>query len=508
MVTWIKRYVFPVLGALFLSSAAFANNVTVSNVTLTRQDATNDPFVKFDISWDNSWRTSSNAPNNWDAVWVFVKYKVGSGAWKHATLSDTAGNHTAPSGSTVTPSSDGKGAFIYRSTDGSGTFSLSGVQLRWNYGTDGVADNASVTLKVVAVEMVYVPQGSFYLGSGGSGTSEFYKYPTTTDTYLVSSENEIAVGTTSGNLYYALSTNGGDQSVPILGAFPKGYNAFYCMKYEITQEQYVDFLNMLTYTQQTTRTFVSPNSTAGTKAMTTETTYRNGIEAQTPGSTGKSAVYACDLTDDGTYNASDDGQNVACNFLSWADGTAYADWAALRPMTELEYEKACRGTLSAVANEYAWGTTSITQATGITNGGAGNETASNSGANCVCDNASLVAGPMRAGSFATASSGRADAGATYYGIMEMSGNLWERCVTIGNRDGRSFTGSQGDGVLDSTGNANTSSWPGTGALGTGFRGGDWRNDATHSRVSDRGDASDTGSNRYNNCGFRGVRLAP
>lgn len=92
MVTTIKRYLFLALSALFLSSAAFANNATVSNVTLTGQDASNDYVsVEFDISWDNSWRTSS-APNNWDAVWVFVKYKVGSGDWQHATFSGTASN--------------------------------------------------------------------------------------------------------------------------------------------------------------------------------------------------------------------------------------------------------------------------------------------------------------------------------------------------------------------------------------------------------------------------------
>ena len=266
MVTTIKRYLFLVLIALFIASAAFANNVTVSNVTLTGQDATNDyTFVEFDTSWENSWRTSS-APNNWDAVWVFVKYKVGSGAWLHATLSGTAGQHTAPSGSTITPSSDGKGAFIYRSADGSGTVSLSDARLRWNYGTDGVADNAQVTLKAIATEMVCVPQGSFSLGSGGTGTSEFYLYPTTTNPYLVSSENAITVGSNTSNLYYSSSANGGDQLGTITAAFPKGYTAFYCMKYDITQEQYVDFLNTLDRTQQDTRT--GTNLASGTTAIT------------------------------------------------------------------------------------------------------------------------------------------------------------------------------------------------------------------------------------------------
>jgi hypothetical protein len=35
---------------------------------------------------------------------------------------------------------------------------------------------------------------------------------------------------------------------------------------------------------------------------------------------------------------------------------AFADWSGLRPMSELEYEKACRGyNTPAVPNEYAWG---------------------------------------------------------------------------------------------------------------------------------------------------------
>ena len=35
---------------------------------------------------------------------------------------------------------------------------------------------------------------------------------------------------------------------------------------------------------------------------------------------------------------------------------AFTAWAALRPMTELEFEKACRGTEPSKENEFAWGT--------------------------------------------------------------------------------------------------------------------------------------------------------
>ena len=36
----------------------------------------------------------------------------------------------------------------------------------------------------------------------------------------------------------------------VFAGFPNDYNAFYCMKYELSQGGYRDFLNCLTYTQQ------------------------------------------------------------------------------------------------------------------------------------------------------------------------------------------------------------------------------------------------------------------
>ncbi|MEI6436470.1 MAG: hypothetical protein WCP32_16710, partial [Bacteroidota bacterium] len=62
--------------ALILATMLSANNINVSNVKLTGQNTTDDfAMVQFDISWDNSWRAAS-APYNWDAAWVFVKYRI------------------------------------------------------------------------------------------------------------------------------------------------------------------------------------------------------------------------------------------------------------------------------------------------------------------------------------------------------------------------------------------------------------------------------------------------
>jgi len=123
------------------------------------------------------------------------------------------------------------------------------------------------------------------------------------------------------------------------------------------------------------------------------------------------------------------------------------------------------------------------------------------------------------GIFAAGASDRESAGAGYYGVMELSGNVWERVVTVGNATGRLFDGEHGDGVLSSAGgyegNADVASWPGmdatasrgvTGAAGSGFRGGSW-SDSIVGRlsVSDRNDAANTDASAYNNAGGRGVR---
>ena len=499
---------FTALALLLFAGSVAANNINVSNIRVTGQNTTageNNPanytLVQFDLSWENSWRTSS-APNNWDAAWVFVKYRVGSGDWQHAWLNNTG--HSSGTGTSATidaglltpgtafhaTTNPALGVFIYRSADGTGNFSITGAQLRWNYGANGVADNATVDVKVFAIEMVYVPAGNFYVGSGGTETSAFYMYPTTTNPYQITGEGAITVGTTDGNLYYPSSTYGGDQSGPIPANFPKGYAAFYCQKYEISQQQYVDFLNTLTSAQASTR---YPNATTNRHAITVS---------------------------GGVYSTTN--PYVACNFLSWMDGAAYSDWAGLRPMTELEFEKACRGLETPVANEYAWGTATVAgNAYTLENDNATNEgiasnysTSTGNASYDITDGS--IDGPLRVGIFAANADnqGRITAGASYYGIMELSGNLWERAVTVGNATGRDFTGLHGNGALSTNGHANETAWPGltsgevTGATGSGFRGGNWYNIASLMRVSDRYIAAGTNTLRHSHCGFRAVRVAP
>jgi formylglycine-generating enzyme required for sulfatase activity len=352
--------------------------------------------------------------------------------------------------------------------------------LRWDYDADGIAAGANVEVKVFAIEMVRVLEGAFNAGGGG-GTDAF------TST-TISTANATTAPSGSGTLGGAAGGYPTGQTAPDNASWPNGYNAFYCMKYEVSQQQYVDFLNTLTQTQATAR-----------KANYSGSRYE--ITGSAVGS------YATTLP------------NVACNFLGWADDAAYADWSGLRPMTELEFEKACRGDQPAIAGEYAWGTADVANSIGdpdnyytLSNAGASNEgiatnystTAGNAMHSLV---SSLNNCPVRVGIFAAngSNSGRVSAGASYWGIMELSGNLWERPITMADATGRAFTGTHGDGVLDSNGDANAATWPGTDAVGAGWRGGSWGNDTDYMQVSDRFAAGISDSYRLYFFGFRAVR---
>ena len=506
---------------LLLAGAAFtaaANNIATANLVLTGNIPGVSAQVRFDMGWENSWRTSS-APNNWDAAWVFVKYRHSStGEWAHAQLGSDA-QHVAAMGSTIAtglrdpgtaydPGANwGVGTFVYRSANGAGTFTANGTELRWNYGQQGLAYSDIAEVRVFAIEMVYVPQEAFWLGSGGS---EYYHFKdgTTNNPFAVTSEGAITMGNVNGQLWANGDTYIETATLP--AAFPKGFSGFYAMKHSISQQGYVDFLNTLNRAQQSGQvgTAISGTSITDRYVMSRTSTvqYRNGIrcDATIPAAPTPVSFY-CDGNNNGIGGETTDGQWLACNWLNWNDVRAYLDWSGLRPMTELEYEKACRGPLTPVANAYAWGGTSVTGAANITSPGAVDEASNTIGANAIYNNNANVQGPMRVGVFAAGSTSRTQAGAGYYGMLELSGNLYERTITVDNATYRAYLGTHGDGILVSWGGSNVASWPST----AGYRGGDWGVEAAKMCVSDRRSppAPPIGG-RSSTYGGRGLRAVP
>ncbi len=507
-----------------------ANDIRITNLTFHGLDtAESNVLIRFDLEWKNSWRTSS-APNNWDAAWVFVKVRPVGGTWRHARLHGDAG-HSPGTGtpSTIstgllTPGSSfdaatnwGVGVFIYRSTDGTGTFTNTGVQLRWDYGWNGLTCDDIAEVKVFGVEMVHVPDGDFYVGGGGGETGRFRRGGSPTNLpFLVTTEGAIPMADNTTSLWGVGPMNNWTTVGPVgtlPGAFPKGHRAYYSMKHHVSQQAYVNFLNTLTYAQQGMRTASAPNSASGTGALSATNAGRNGIDIRIPGVPPTiPAVYACNLTNDGVFDAVNDGQDIVHNYFTWADLAAYLDWSGLRPMTELEYEKSANGPLLPVNNAYAWGNGTVTNSTTVINdANTSVETANPANARIVSQ---ISAGPRRVGVFAKPGNVvRANAGAGYYGILDLSGSAWERVINVAT--GRFYTGVHGDGALTASGIHNVANWPtpnnGDIPVGTGIRGGHWGGSLTDSRTADRGAAvlfQSFDTQRWEALGGRGVRTAP
>ena len=444
----MKRKVTLLTGLFLMSVLVYANNITVSSATLTDQNTTTHSIkAGFDLAWENSWRTSTNE-SNYDGAWVFIKYrKNGTTDWRHCTLSTTG--FTAGAGASISIPADGKGAFIYRSANGIGNVNFSGNQVIWNYGADGLLDNETVELRVFALEMVYVPQGAFYLGSGGVEANSFSDGAGPAN-YLVTGENAITLGTTNGTL----NPNGiGTASGTIPADFPKGFNAFWTMKYEVSQQQYVDFLNHLDVARATAN-YYSLAFFGGT--------HPNLIAPQ---------------------------PERGMHQLNAARTAAIADWSGLRPMTELEFEKACRGyNTPAVPNEFAWGNTSYSIIASVNNPELANESV-NSPAGANVNINSPIGRPTRVGIFARSSgSTRTLSGGTYYGLMDMSGNLAEILVSIANPEGKLFSSNtHGDGYLAANGRTDITTWQPFAAFGT--RGGGFGSGLDEGRVSYRASAN-------------------
>ena len=512
---------------LFLSLSSpwlFANNLTIQNFTITNHNTTElSVDIEFDISWENGWKDGTN----WDAAWVFVKYKKNedSRPYQHVNLSEN--EHFFPENSSFILPEDRKGVFIYRKEIGTGNTSFSNVRLHWNYGDEGIENTNNINFKIFGIEMVYVPQGSFYLGDGQIIANELYgnfERGNTGEVFQVTSENSLtlggsgeeSLGNNNGINQYAstmscsgcLNGSGDDfndntsQTLP--SDFPKGYNAFYCMKYEMSQQQFVDMLNCLTTEQQTT--YLTSTNTFYYSGSLTDNRYSIQIQ--------------------GDYYTTSD-PYAPMIFFDWIKSAAYADWAALRPMTELEFEKACRGFELPVTNEYAWGNAQVDISNNLTlaNIGEPNESISSgydssglSGNSIMRAGSQFIQHVARVGIFAAHSSntGRVSSGATLWGIMEMSGNAWERAVSVGHTEGRKFTGIDGDGALTNYGYANVTNWPGTldnnivqSNLGVGYRGGALAfptpNLQRNGRVSSRRLASGYWNTVINDDGVRFVR---
>lgn len=496
-----KSYIFFLFGITFsfIPSNASANHLQINNFAVTKSDTANNTITfTADFMWENSWKSVVSN----DAVWVFLKYSMDGGTtWKHASM---AGSGLNPAGFDptlgfqISVPTDEKGFFLELSNFANKNIDVKKVNFVWDYGQDGLTDEqamaSNTVTKVFGIEMVKVPQGAFYAGDGNSSSDYRFKQGSAdNDPWYIQNESAINVTNAATEGYYYQSSGASGESNTgstflIPTSFPKGFNSFYLMKYELTEGQWVSFFNTLTYQQKMNRDITSAVSGGKNSDAVVD---RNTISwdssnARTAAQTSR--------------------PDRPVSYISWPDLLAYADWAGLRPMTELEYEKAARGVdILPLANEYAWGKDTYNDALAneifpdaeedgqekIFDGGANlnrNNLSWSSGDGRAGGKAQGQKGPLRVGIFAEEVTNRTTSGAGFYGNMELSGNLNEMVVTVGRNQGRQYLGSHGDGQLSALtgfeGNATNTDWPGidptdtsrgvTSTVGSGYRGGDFQ----------------------------------
>lgn len=539
-----KNIAILVFFLLAYASPAFSNGITVQKVSLTDTNRVAKTVrVKFNISWENSWRDSIN----WDAAWIFIKYREPKDSvwrYRHMTLSPSgndAGVGTA-SMKFAFPS-DNKGVFYYRQSIGSGKVKMDSVKLSWNYGLDQVTSIDSVEIKVFATEMVYVPNGSFCIGDGNGtnrSTNSFQlknapnNFVSITDKWspLVNTYNGIngSSGNDDAILYSSGIRISGLDGLDVTGDkvseypdFPTGYRSFYAMKYEVSQGQYADFLNALSL-----RDSVNFNNYVDTSKLKKLNAKRKiALQNLDP-------FYNSIPIDVQRHTVSLD--TLELKYIvtrpdrSFGKGNSgyyasYSDWAALRPMSELEYEKACRGPLPPAMGrngfEWAWGNDASDSAgymlsqnllnySGIENG---TEVFSNYNVykRYVIPNNGYGTlggdggtGPYRVGIFATDTSSRILSGATYYGIMGMSKGVSHLLVGFNSTTTRTMSYKKhGDGILNAQGNSDSNEFVNMPSNMPGM----WiemQSKQQGASISQRGNM---GANS-GNTGFRSVRTAP
>lgn len=438
--------------------------------------------VRFTIAWDHAW----NNERNHDAAWVFLKFKPHAlqANARHVLLRPTghAVLGKSPAGlpdPVIAVSADRVGAFIYPSARHRGPVEWS-LRLFFDARSLGQIDLWQGQWSLHALEMVYVPAGGFTLGDPDTTAlraGSFFKSGpggAYAGLYEITAEDRaIPVGDTAGQLNYRAAEPDyqGDRKGPVPAAFPKGVGAFYIQKYELTQGEYAVFLNAL-----------------GDQASAFRANFGSKSYYTSRGS----------ISFDGQrYVAQSPGRPL--NFVSWDDGCAYADWSGLRPMTELEFEKACRGSRRPIPHEYPWGTAD-----------------KNRIARYVDLDDELKWSPgLDEGQLTTAN--QDVFGASHWWVMDLAGSLWERVVSAGHPAGRAFQGSHGDGRVNGYGQATNADWPkgsdeSTG--GFGYRGGGYYEHGKaagdfnpHAPVGWRNFAAWGGGPRSIAYGFRCVRAA-
>ncbi|MGF1637487.1 MAG: hypothetical protein ACFCUU_10475, partial [Cyclobacteriaceae bacterium] len=195
------------IGILLLASlSSQGNNLKLSDLSLIDEQT-----LQFSVSWNNAWHLPTHeSPGNHDAVWIFLKYqKAGENTWKHLHVSDEVADHQSFSGQLlIEAQSDKMGILLLPAQHGNIDVEQTMVEVKLDIPLN---DPGHYRFKIFGIEMVYVPEASFYAGDGVSNFSLIHAE--SKNPFLVSSEGEIQVATT-GDALSALDDHKPEANIP------------------------------------------------------------------------------------------------------------------------------------------------------------------------------------------------------------------------------------------------------------------------------------------------------
>ena len=248
------------------------------------------------------------------AVWVFAKYAHPDGGWRDVRFA--AGRHSCADGIgnnvnvLVDKTAPRNGVLLAQHSHDARTLT---AQLTWDLEASMLLwPESGRDLRVFTVDMVEIPDGGYEVSSSAEATSPLRSVAGSE--LRIASEGALGIGSGGGEKAegnYAASDYGGDGQGPVPAAFPKGVGRFYVMRRELTEGEYAGFLSTL------------DGRARASRDITLHPRYRDG---------GGSIRVLPDSVEA-------DAPDRPANFVTWADGIAWAAWAGLRPMSELEFEK-------------------------------------------------------------------------------------------------------------------------------------------------------------------------
>ncbi|MDO8802819.1 MAG: SUMF1/EgtB/PvdO family nonheme iron enzyme [Elusimicrobiota bacterium] len=283
-----------------------ANHAAITGVNILSVTSDGLATIGFNIAENNVTTGTSLGNGAYNtADWVFVKYSTQAGvgdSWNHATL--TGG--TVGAGAALTAATDKRGVFLNHTANSA--YWTAGVTLTWDAGADGLFDS-TVTVKIFTISMVRIPTGSFEYNA-----------------------NSISYGTWNGygGDFQATVANAGSLPTGAPAGWPNGYNSFYMGRYEVTQGQYVEYLNTLGSAEAANRNYTGGGVSGQNIVQFSTNPYGSRYYTYTP--------------------------NNPKAVLPFSHAWPYLSWAGVRPPTEMEFEKAGRD-INGDTRRFPWGDT-------------------------------------------------------------------------------------------------------------------------------------------------------